>query len=66
MLKNIPHLHPFIFLIIATAFEVSGDAIIRLGIYKHAGLLRLALMLAGGAALFIYGFALNLAPFEFG
>lgn len=53
------------FLLIATTLEVSGDAIVRLGIYNHVGLTRAALMLAGAALLFGYGFSLNLAPVEF-
>ena len=66
MFKSISHLHPIVFLIIATIFEVSGDAIIRTGMYKHAGLIRFGLMLIGGVCLFVYGVALNLAPVEFG
>lgn len=53
------------FLVIATTLEVSGDAIVRLAIYNHSGLIRLGLMLAGAALLFGYGFSLNLAPVEF-
>ncbi len=57
---------PLIFLLIATTLEVSGDAVIRVAIYKNAGLARMALMLAGAALLLGYGSALNLAPLEFG
>lgn len=53
------------FLLIATTLEVSGDAIVRLSIYNHLGMTRIALMLAGAALLFGYGFSLNLAPVEF-
>jgi hypothetical protein len=53
------------FLIIATTLEVSGDAIVRLGLFNHAGLGRVALMLCGAVLLFGYGFSLNLAPVEF-
>jgi small multidrug resistance family-3 protein len=53
------------FLLIATILEVTGDAIVRLAIYNHAGPIRLGLMLAGAALLFGYGFSLNLAPVEF-
>ncbi len=53
------------FLLLATTLEVSGDAIVRVAIYNHAGLIRLALMLAGAILLFGYGFSLNLAPLEF-
>ena len=55
----------FGFLLIATTLEVSGDAIVRLAIYNHAGLLRFALMFIGAVLLFGYGFSLNLAPVEF-
>ena len=53
------------FLLIATTLEVSGDAVVRLSIYNHGGVTRLALMLAGAILLFGYGFSLNLAPVEF-
>lgn len=60
--QNLPALA---FLLVATTLEVSGDAVVRLAIYNHAGLIRLAFMLAGAALLFGYGFSLNLAPVEF-
>ncbi len=50
---------------VATTLEVSGDAVVRLAIYSHVGVMRLALMLGGAALLFGYGFSLNLAPVEF-
>jgi small multidrug resistance family-3 protein len=53
------------FLLIATTLEVSGDALVRLGIYNHLGATRLCLFLAGAVLLFGYGFSLNLAPVEF-
>jgi small multidrug resistance family-3 protein len=46
--------------------EVSGDAVLRMGIYQHAGATRIALFLAGATLLFGYGSFLNLAPIEFG
>jgi hypothetical protein len=54
------------FLVIATALEVSGDAVVRLALYNHAGLWRLALFALGAALLLGYGTLLNLAPLEFG
>ena len=63
ILRQIPI---WLFLVIATTLEVSGDAIVRIAIYNHAGAARIGLMLAGAALLFGYGFALNLAPVEFG
>ena len=58
--------HPLVFLLIATTLEVSGDAVVRMAIYDHAGPARLALFLAGAALLLGYGSTLNLAPFDFG
>lgn len=55
----------FAFLLVATTLEVSGDAVVRIAIYNHAGILRLALMMGGAALLFGYGYSLNLAPVEF-
>ena len=66
MMKTIQHIHPLVFLLIATTLEVSGDAIVRMAIYNHAGMIRIGLMLAGAALLFGYGTVLNLAPLEFG
>jgi hypothetical protein len=66
MPKVLQAAHPLVFLLIATLLEVSGDAIVRVGIYNHAGLARLCLFLLGAALLFGYGSFLNLAPFEFG
>jgi small multidrug resistance family-3 protein len=63
LLQNIP---PLVFLLIATTLEVSGDALVRKGIYNFSGMARLGLFLAGAVLLFGYGFTLNLAPLEFG
>jgi hypothetical protein len=53
-------------LLIATTLEVSGDALVRMGIYQHAGMVRIGIFVAGAALLFGYGFFLNCAPVEFG
>lgn len=66
MPKAFDGVHPLIFLLIATTLEVSGDAVVRMAIYNHVGLIRLALCLCGAALLFGYGSFLNLAPLEFG
>lgn len=66
MLKALQGIHPLVFLLIATTLEVSGDAVVRMAIYNHAGVIRVALFLAGAALLFGYGSFLNLAPLEFG
>jgi len=59
-------IRPLLFLVLATTLEVCGDALVRVAIYNHAGLARIALMVAGAALLFGYGFSLNLAPLQFG
>ena len=49
----------------ATTLEVSGDAIIRIGIYNNMAAARPILMLVGAVLLFGYGCCLNLTPVEF-
>jgi small multidrug resistance family-3 protein len=66
MLKALQGIHPFVFLLLATTLEASGDAVVRFGIYQHVGATRLLLFLGGAALLFGYGCCLNLAPLEFG
>ena len=66
MQKILQDIHPIFFLGLATALEVSGDAVVRLAIYDHAGIFRIGLFLVGAALLFGYGSVLNLAPLEFG
>jgi len=66
MVEFFRNINPLVVLVIATACEVSGDAIVRLGIYNHAGAARLAFLAAGGLLLFCYGAFLNLAPLDFG
>lgn len=55
----------FIFVLIATVLEASGDAIIRKCIYDYTGPTRIGLFLVGAVLLFGYGYSLNLAPVEF-
>jgi len=66
MMKTLLSFHPFVLLVIATLLEVSGDAIVRMAIYNHVGLVRIGLFLIGAMLLFGYGSFLNLAPLEFG
>jgi drug/metabolite transporter (DMT)-like permease len=66
VLKVLTNFHPVVFLLIATSLEVSGDAVVRIALYKHVGWIRLVVFLAGAALLFGYGLFLNLAPLEFG
>ena len=65
-MKLLADLPVLAFLIVATALEVSGDAIIRKSLFEHAGLARLGLFLLGTVLLAGYGTFLNLAPLEFG
>jgi hypothetical protein len=60
------HIPVWAFLLIATTLEVSGDALVRMAIYNHAGVARSGLILSGAALLLGYECALNLAPVEFG
>ena len=66
MANALQGIHPLILLVIATILEVSGDAVVRIAIYSHVGLLRVGLLVAGGLLLLGYGSFLNLAPVEFG
>lgn len=66
MIKFLENAHPIVFLLIATTLEVSGDALIRIGIHNNTGLARVMLWLGGAILLFGYGYFLNLAPVEFG
>jgi hypothetical protein len=66
MLKFIQNINPFVFILVATVLEVTGDSIVRMSIYNnHAVIARIGLMLIGALLLFGYGFSLNLAPVEF-
>jgi hypothetical protein len=56
----------FGFLILATALEAIGDALVRLGLNQNQGLIRALLFLAGAILLFGYGVSVNLAPVAFG
>jgi len=66
VIRAIHGVHPLVLLLIATTLEVSGDAIVRMAIYNHVGLIRIGLFLAGAALLLGYGSFLNLAPLDFG
>jgi small multidrug resistance family-3 protein len=66
MIRVVQNIHTLTFILIAATLEVSGDAVSRIGIYKHVGLARIALMATGATLLFGYGFSINLAPLEFG
>ena len=66
MMKQLQNIPPFIFVLIATILEVSGDAIIRTTVYNHTGAVRIILFLVGTVLLSGYGLSINLAPIEFG
>jgi len=53
------------FLIAATTFEASGDALVRIGIFERIGAARVGIMAIGSVLLFGYGVMLNLAPLPF-
>ena len=65
-MKLLADMPVLVFLIIATALEVAGDAIIRKSLFEHAGAARLALFLLGTMLVAGYATFLNLAPLEFG
>ena len=65
-MRNLQSIHPIVFLLIATTLEVSGDALIRLSVYNHTGLVRIGFALLGTLLLFGYGLFLNLTPVQFG
>lgn len=65
-MKAFHNVHLLVWLLMATTLEVSGDAIVRMAIYNHVGLVRIGLFLAGALLLLGYGSLLNLAPLDFG
>jgi hypothetical protein len=66
MIKTLQSIPIPLLLLFATTLEVSGDAVVRLAIYQHTGLIRVAWFFGGAALLLSYGFFLNIAPVEFG
>ena len=52
-------------LVVATTLEVTGDAIIRIGLGQQTSAMKGPYFLAGAALVFGYGLTLNLAPIEF-
>jgi small multidrug resistance family-3 protein len=55
----------FLFVLMATVLEATGDAIIRVALHKDSLPARMGLYLAGAILLTLYGTSLNLAPVEF-
>lgn len=55
----------FLFVLLATILEATGDAVVRQAIHARSMPTRIGLFLVGAAALALYGTSLNLAPIEF-
>jgi hypothetical protein len=56
----------FLFVLLATIFEATGDAVLRIALHQQdKTMMRIGLYLAGAVALTLYGTSLNLAPVEF-
>jgi len=66
MFKTLQSISIPLLLLIATTLEVSGDAVLRLAIFKYAGFVRIASVLGAAALLLGYGSFLNTAPVDFG
>lgn len=56
----------FLFVLFATIFEATGDAVIRIALHHPSLASRIALFGCGGLLLALYGTSVNLAPVEFG
>jgi drug/metabolite transporter (DMT)-like permease len=55
----------FLFVLAATIFEASGDAVVRLSLHNNSLAGRVLLFLLGSVLLALYGTSLNLAPVDF-
>jgi small multidrug resistance family-3 protein len=55
----------FLFVAVATIFEASGDAVIRMALHGNSLAARIGLFFLGSVLLTLYGTSLNLAPVEF-
>jgi hypothetical protein len=56
----------FLFVLLATICEATGDAVLRIALHHASFASRIALFVGGGLLLTLYGTSLNLAPVEFG
>jgi hypothetical protein len=65
MIKQLQTIHPFVFILICTILESTGDAIVRKCLYQYTGTARIAFLMLGMVLLLGYGIFLNLAPVEF-
>ena len=50
----------------AALLEAGGDALVRAGLHTSGTIPRILLFLAGGLALFTYGYTVNIQPWNFG
>lgn len=55
----------FLFVLMATILEATGDAIVRVALHQNSMPYRIALYAVGAVLLTLYGTSLNLAPVEF-
>lgn len=55
----------FLYVLLATVLEATGDATLRVALHHSSLPMRIALFVFGGALLTAYGTSLNLAPVEF-
>jgi len=55
----------FLFVLVATILEATGDAVVRKAIHSDQSTARIGLYAIGTVALTLYGTCLNLAPVEF-
>lgn len=65
MFKSLQSIPIPLLLLIATLFEVGGDAVVRVAIYNRSGFGRAGLVVAAAALLFGYASLLNTAPVGF-
>ncbi|HEY5330424.1 MAG TPA: hypothetical protein VIJ79_11100 [Acidobacteriaceae bacterium] len=55
----------FLFVLMATVLEATGDAVVRIALHRNSLPARIGLYFAGAVLLTLYGTSLNLAPVEF-
>ncbi|HZL27076.1 MAG TPA: hypothetical protein VFC39_11150 [Acidobacteriaceae bacterium] len=55
----------FLFVLMATVLEATGDAVVRIALHRNSLPVRIGLYFVGAVLLTLYGTSLNLAPVEF-
>ena len=55
----------FLFVLMATILEATGDAVVRVALHHNSLAARIGLFAIGAVLLTLYGTSLNLAPVEF-